>query len=122
MRHACEFRHQCNACADVTELRVAMRTLGFDLSKEEVRKMVKEIDTDGSGAIEFEEFLALMTKQAERKDPKQVARGAGCTAQQTLLLAASPGNHHLLDTMLPQLCTGDQGGIHGAGQGRQGVH
>eukprot|EP00955_Chlamydomonas_euryale_P087018 364263-Chlamydomonas_euryale.AAC.8 len=38
----------------MTELRVAMKALGFEQTKEEVRKTVWEIDSDGSGTISFE--------------------------------------------------------------------
>ena len=33
------------------------RALGFEPKKEEVRKMIADIDKDGSGTIDFEEFL-----------------------------------------------------------------
>jgi Ca2+-binding EF-hand superfamily protein len=39
------------------ELKVAMRALGFEPKKEEIRKMIADIDKDGTGTIDFEEFL-----------------------------------------------------------------
>lgn len=39
------------------ELKVAMRALGFEPKKEEVKKMIADIDKDGSGTIDFDEFL-----------------------------------------------------------------
>jgi hypothetical protein len=30
-----------------------MKTLGFELSKEEIRQIVKDVDDDGSGSISF---------------------------------------------------------------------
>ena len=33
------------------------RALGFEPKKEEVRKMIADVDKDGSGAIDFDEFL-----------------------------------------------------------------
>lgn len=36
-----------------------MRALGFEPKKEEVKKMIADIDKDGSGTIDFEEFLQV---------------------------------------------------------------
>lgn len=47
-----------------------MRALGFEPSGEEVRRMLKEMDDDGSGTIEWEEFLGLM----ERRIADKIAR------------------------------------------------
>ncbi len=38
-----------------------MRALGFEPKKEEVKKMISDIDKDGSGTIDFQEFLQMMT-------------------------------------------------------------
>jgi Ca2+-binding EF-hand superfamily protein len=38
-----------------------MRALGFEPKKEEIKKMIADIDKDGSGTIDFNEFLELMT-------------------------------------------------------------
>lgn len=40
-----------------------MRALGFEPKKEEMKKMISDIDKDGSGTIDFEDFLALMTQK-----------------------------------------------------------
>lgn len=37
-----------------------MRALGFEPKKDEIKKMIAEVDKDGSGVIEFNEFLELM--------------------------------------------------------------
>ena len=46
---------------DAKELKVAMRALGFEPKKEEIRKMIADADRDGSGVIDFPEFLDMMT-------------------------------------------------------------
>lgn len=46
---------------DAKELKVAMRALGFEPKKEEVKKMISEIDKAGTGKIDFQDFLELMT-------------------------------------------------------------
>merc|ERR1719161_2888437 len=46
---------------DSKELKVAMLALGFEPKKEEIQKMISDVDDDGSGTIEYEEFLKMMT-------------------------------------------------------------
>ena len=46
---------------DAKELKVAMRALGFEPKKEEVRKILMEIDKAGEGVIRFEDFAEIMT-------------------------------------------------------------
>ena len=43
-----------------------MRALGFEPKKEEIKKMISDIDTDGSGTIDFQEFLEMMTAKMVR--------------------------------------------------------
>ncbi len=38
-----------------------MRALGFEPKKEEIKKMVADIDKEGSGTIDFNDFLSMMT-------------------------------------------------------------
>jgi len=38
-----------------------MRALGFEPKKEDVKRMIAEVDKEGSGVIEFQDFLDLMT-------------------------------------------------------------
>lgn len=37
-----------------------MKALGVKMAKKEVRKLMREMDKDGSGNIDFEEFKKLM--------------------------------------------------------------
>ena len=50
---------------------VACRALGFEPKKEEVKKMIADIDKDGSGTIDFEEFLTMMTAKMGERDSKE---------------------------------------------------
>lgn len=45
---------------------MAMRALGFEPKKEEIKKMISDIDKDGSGTIDFQEFLDMMTAKMVR--------------------------------------------------------
>merc|ERR1712094_103051 len=43
---------------------------GFEPKKEEIQKMISDVDDDGSGTIEYEEFLKMMTHKILNRDPK----------------------------------------------------
>ncbi|PUZ62844.1 hypothetical protein GQ55_3G019400 [Panicum hallii var. hallii] len=45
------------------ELGTVMGSLGQSPTEEELQEMVKEVDADGSGAIDFQEFLTLLARQ-----------------------------------------------------------
>ncbi len=47
----CNRRHK-KGSIDAKELKVAMRALGFEPKKEEIQKMIADVDDDGSGSIE----------------------------------------------------------------------
>ena len=55
---------------DSKELKVAMRALGFEPKKEEIQKMISDVDDDGSGTIGYPEFLKMMTHKILNRDPK----------------------------------------------------
>merc|ERR1719188_1108988 len=48
-----------------------MRALGFEPKKEEIKKMIADIDKDDSGTIDFNEFLEMMTQKMSEKDSKE---------------------------------------------------
>ena len=60
------FDTESTGVIDVKELKVAMRALGFEPKKEEVRKILQEIDRRGDGVIKFEDFLDIMTQKMVR--------------------------------------------------------
>ena len=43
-----------------SELREAMKTLGHNLSEEEVEAMIRDADKNGDNQVDFEEFKAIM--------------------------------------------------------------
>jgi hypothetical protein len=43
-----------------------MRALGFEPKKEEIKKMIQDVDKDGSGTIDYNEFLQMMTMKMVR--------------------------------------------------------
>ncbi|WOK97676.1 caltractin [Canna indica] len=56
---------------DAKELTVAMRALGFEMSDEDISRLMIEIDKDQSGAIDFDEFLYMMTAKIGERDSKE---------------------------------------------------
>ena len=53
---------------DVDELKDALESLGQVVTEESVQELVDEVDEDGSGEIEFDEFLVLMSRQILNSD------------------------------------------------------
>jgi len=53
------------------ELKVAFRALGFEPTKEELKKLIADYDPDGLGKLSYEEFLLLMTVKMAEKDSKE---------------------------------------------------
>merc|ERR1712187_779645 len=53
-----------NGSLDSTELGMGMRAVGFHLGETEIKAMINTVDADGSGCIEWPEFLFLMSKKA----------------------------------------------------------
>jgi len=45
----------------VSDLRWILKSLGDDITEEEIEDMIAETDTDGSGTVDYEEFKSLMS-------------------------------------------------------------
>lgn len=52
-----------DGCITTNELGTVMRSLGPNPTEAEVREMINEVDADGSGTIDFPEFLNLMARK-----------------------------------------------------------
>jgi len=50
------------------ELGTVMRALGLNPTEEELTQMVKEVDQDGNGEVDFDEFCAMMIRRMEDED------------------------------------------------------
>jgi hypothetical protein len=60
---------------------VARSALGFEPKKEEIKKMIADIDKDGSGTIDYDEFQTMMTG----------AGRASCVVSAGVLGSVTPG-------------------------------
>lgn len=56
---------------DAKELKVAMRALGFEPKKEEIKKMIADADKGQGGVIDFTDFLDMMTVKMAERDPRE---------------------------------------------------
>merc|ERR1719195_754233 len=55
---------------DDKELKVLMRKQGLDLNREELVAMILEVDEDGSGEMEFNEYATMMKPRIVTQDPR----------------------------------------------------
>ena len=56
---------------DYHELRVAMRALGFDVKKQEIKKIQTEYDREEIGGIKYDDFEEIMTRKILNRDPDE---------------------------------------------------
>ena len=64
------------------ELETILKSLGQAPTKEELKDMINEVDADGNGTVDFEEFLSMMAsknKDANAEDEiKEVWKVSRC--------------------------------------------
>ncbi|XP_074840317.1 calmodulin, striated muscle [Carettochelys insculpta] len=58
------------------ELGTVMRSLGQNPTESELRDMIGELDTDGSGTVDFPEFLSMMARKMRDTDSEEEIREA----------------------------------------------
>ncbi|BFF88805.1 calmodulin-related protein 97A-like [Drosophila madeirensis] len=58
------------------ELGVLMRSLGQNPTEAELQDLVNEVDIDGNGEIDFNEFCSMMSKQMRETDTEEEMREA----------------------------------------------
>ncbi len=56
---------------DQKELKVAMRALGFEPKRDEIKKMIADVGKTGMGTIDFNDFLYLMSSKMGERDSKE---------------------------------------------------
>ena len=74
------------------ELGELMETLGIDATPEEIDLMIAEIDEDNNGVIDFDEFVAVMSRKVSATYPAEQVRGAFRVFE-----SGAPPGHIILD-------------------------
>ncbi|XP_040868255.1 probable calcium-binding protein CML20 isoform X3 [Glycine max] len=74
---------------DAKDLNVAMRALGFEMTEELINQMKADLDKDGSGAIDYEEFEYMMTTKIGERDSKE----GKISASDIKCIAKEPGQN-----------------------------
>jgi len=62
-----EFDADKSGAIDTTELEKMIESLGMTVKSEDLGKWVKEADADGSGEIEYGEFVSIVSKAADKQ-------------------------------------------------------
>ncbi|XP_032052286.1 caltractin-like [Aythya fuligula] len=108
---------------DVGDLKITMRALGCELRKEEMRKIISQVDEEGSGKINFESFLQVMTqKMAEPYSKKEILKGfklfdcdgTGKISFEKLKLVATEVGEDITDEELQEMI--DEADVDGDGE------
>ena len=56
------------------ELGTVMRSLGENLTQEQLQDMINEVDADGNGYVDFPEYLAVMAQYTKDREMKEFFR------------------------------------------------
>ena len=70
------FDRDGDGTVDTKELGTVMRSLGQNPTQTELEDMVREVDADGSGDIDFSEFLQMMSRKMKDTDCEEEIREA----------------------------------------------
>ena len=75
IREAFNYFDQDNSgTIDVNELKQAMQELGFEAKNQTVYRMIQDLDKDGSGQIDFDEFLDMMCARVNKDNPEDIKK------------------------------------------------
>uniref|UniRef100_A0A8C3HDG1 EF-hand domain-containing protein n=1 Tax=Chrysemys picta bellii TaxID=8478 RepID=A0A8C3HDG1_CHRPI len=104
-------------------LQVSIRALGYEPKKDEMKKIVSEVDKEGSGKINFDSFLYAMTqKMSEPESREDILKafklfddnGTGKISFQNLKRVAGEIGENLTDEELQEMI--DEADVDGDGE------
>ena len=80
--------------------------MGRSLSDAELRTMVADVDVDGSGEIDFDEFLIIMARDKKNSDPVDEAMKVAYPTTRTVTRLASTAMRYVDDRIADpmQIC------------------
>ena len=102
---------------EVKDLKVALRALGFEPAKEEIKRLISDLtntnsnkdrdrdnNKEGSVPIDFSDFLDIMTTKMSEKDSDQEKSDAANSVRTTTAVQYPPGvKNEMLYENIPQL-------------------
>jgi calmodulin len=91
---------EANGHINKAQLGELLETLGIDATAEELDLMLKEIDEDGSGLIEFDEFVSIMSRKVNASYSADQVKRAFKTFE-----GVSPDGYVRADFLVKALCT-----------------
>jgi len=53
------------------DMKVVLRALGYEPTKDELNKMISDVDKEGLGLLDFNEFLEILLRKMGEKDTKE---------------------------------------------------
>ena len=71
---------------EIKELKVALRALGFELKKDEIKTLISDLNTESknNNVIDFQEFLQIMSAKMNKKEtPEEIERAFRLFDQET---------------------------------------
>ena len=71
-----QFDRDGDGTVSLKELGEFLRTFGQEPTESELYDMVRDVDTDKNGTIDFDEFLEMMSKRMTNKDEDEEIREA----------------------------------------------
>ena len=80
-----------------------MDTLGIDATPEEIDLMINEIDQDSNGEIDFEEFVAVMSRKVNATYTSSQVKSAFKIFETGKGESACPVGHIKVDTLIKSL-------------------
>jgi len=73
-RRRCERHRRTQSSARNGRATLTFRAEHFQVKNDELKKMIRDVDSDASGQIEFPEFLQIMTAKVSESDSKEDIR------------------------------------------------
>merc|ERR1712066_83007 len=93
------FDSQKNGCISAEAVGGILSMMGLKFSRDELKGIIQEIDIDGSGEIEFEEFLVLAAKFLMEEDEADIQK----ELKEAFRLYDKEGNGYITTSILREI-------------------
>merc|ERR1712002_1446240 len=93
-----------------SELGAVMRMLGHQLKPDQLQECIEEVDGDGSGFVDFDEFLVLITKKTKEAEEEKGTIDA-CVLKEILLALDETMTEADVDEMVDEIDEDGSGAV-----------